>query len=188
MRVVDIAREPQAWHALSSFVGVTLAGLATWLLFGSCHRPAVATDASCAAKFTVLVEQKWTIWFFVALVVLASSAAYYCLRGTGVCCDGVCNNNRHSVLLSLATTICAFVYAAYISHTATSFPTSFVTDEDVCYVCPHRSVPAYLFLLWTAPAVMVVGWLIGMYVACSMGENYGAIYRLRKTAAVQEEE
>ena len=187
MRIVDIAREPQAWHALSTFVGVTLAGLATWLMFSSCHRPDIATDASCAAKFTILVEQKWTIWFFVALVVMACAAAYYCLRGTGVCCDGVCNNNRHSVLLSLITTSCAFVYAKYVSDTARRFPTTFVTEENVCYVCLHRSVPEYHFMLWAAPSVMLFGWVVGLYVACAAGEHYSSIYRLKQASLVEED-
>lgn len=147
-------------------VSTTLSIIGTSLLLSSCYKVEGTPDGVCMDKITVLIEEKWTMWFFVSIFVVMASISYYCMRGAGVCCDGMCNNNRHAILLSVLCAIALTVYSSYVVDRADAFDTTDITDELQCWICPDSSDNTYQMIVWLGVMFIWVGVVVGLLAMC----------------------
>ena len=98
----------RAWNATTTILTAFFLVVGTLLLTQSCFVPDNGMNAAdCASQTSVLLADSWVLIVLVATGAFILIAVYQILVAVGVTCDGFCNNERHTIFLSLVAAVCA---------------------------------------------------------------------------------
>ena len=155
------------WNVTTTIVATLFLIVGTLVLTQTCYVPDNgASSANCAGQTSVLLYDSSVLVALVAVIALCITLLFQILVLAGCTCDGWCNNQRHTVVLSIVTFVAAVTYANFVQEELDKLPTSQISDPDACLVCPHGKETDNLLALWIGPVVAFFGVAATMWVSC----------------------
>lgn len=168
----DAVRSPRVCNVGTTILSAGLLIIGTVALMQSCFVPDNdTTSLECASKTTVLFAEEWVIVVLISGIALVLIFFYQILVFGGCTCMSKCDNNRHTVTLSLITGISSTIYVDFVKNTLDKIETSAIANADACYVCPQGHDPLRQSILYCGAVIAWVGFVGCLVISCGQGNS-----------------
>ena len=124
-----------AWCATSTIITGFFLCLGTILLVEECFVPDTdKPSAQCASETTTLLSNRFVMFLLIALITFILVFLSQILVAIGWTCDSMCNNERHTVFVTLLSAVSSSLYVNYLTRELNDIPKSFVGNPDACLI------------------------------------------------------
>lgn len=203
---IEMAREPLAWNAFLTLLGIGCLALSTWKMTQSCYYVVLDADddvaqMSASANCNRLAHDysnKWSIFFVLSLFAIAVAASQTCIgacstvkarmfrRTQGAQVVQSQEGSNDALSLTCGAVMCASVtiYMHFVIVHLNRLPSTEAAAKaaDSCLVCPAAHSPVYRIMMWAGFLCMWSGFvLVAVAIAC-----FGRRVRAQKAHGLRE--
>ena len=178
VKCCDLVKNAVTWSATSIILTGALLSIGSVALLQTCYVP--ENDVStieCASKTTTLMKNKFVLFALIAMATLILLFFYEILVAVGFTCDGMCNNVRHTVFITLIAGIASTAYTEYLVKTLDSVPTSTINNPDACLVCPNGRDHGRIFWLVRGCIVAWTGFVATLIICFQPSDERGDVLK-----------
>ena len=167
VKCYDLFKSAVAWSATSIILAGALLCIGTIALVQTCYVPDnEMSTVECASETTTLLKNKFVLFMLIAMATFILVFFYEILVAIGFTCDGLCNNVRHTVVITLVASIAATAYTEYLVKTLRDIPTSTISNPDSCLVCPNGRDHGTIFWLVLGCVIAWTGFAATLIICC----------------------